>query len=211
MKTVGIPAINKRMRDIISTFGSRSEVYTKATSFIKANVKDDYIKYDASGDIMGIRQTKEAKADTKLFARPEALDEYLPTVESLFVREREAIKQEIEDKEYTGPEINTKASARKLRVDPILAPFITGRIESLFGDLNDFDSLKDEVYGVRDNTSLLDNTVYDERHFYDRAASLIDNLERTQTWVREARQLVAEYDDACQAQKIREIEAKYKK
>lgn len=214
MKTVGIPAVNKRLSNIRKEFGVRSEIYTKAVSFIKGNVSDVNTKYDDAGNIIGIRQTKKAMEDEHLYMRPEALDEYIPSVKRVLLSEANYLKEQYEDEGFFEPKLFdpaiVKQSASKMIVDPFLAPYIKERVEKVFADLNDFDTLKDEVYAVEGNDGGLDKAIYDAQNYGGRAADLSEDIEHTQAWVREARQLVSEYDEACQAQKRREIAEKYK-
>ena len=214
MKKIDIPAVNKRIATIAKHFGTDSEVYRRATHYIEANVNEKYLKKNDAGEVIGIRQTKEALKETKLYMRPEALNEYVPTVRDLYKDERQALLDEIQNREvsFTGPDLNP-AEIKKMPLKEVMSgrfgAYFTNRIEAVYADLNDQKSIVLEVYDVRDNKQGLNDADYMSGGYYDRAMTLIDELQqgtgRDRDWVRRARALVSEYYEACNEQIRNEI------
>ena len=208
MKTVGIAAINKRLKDISKTFGNSSEVYRKAIKYLKNEVDDEFLKMDANNNIVGIRQTKKAKSAGKLLQfHPEEVNEQVPTVEKLIKEQRELFKESDSLKDQSLAKYNIK----DIRTNNSLLSIYIKPIENVYADLNDFDSLVLEVYDVRDNKKGLDNAVFVQKGYEARAKALIAEMSRTADWVRKARQLVTEYLDDINSQKAAWLQARYGK
>lgn len=216
MKSIGIAAVNTRIKSIATQFGTDSEVYRRATHYIEANVADKYLKKDkVTGEVIGIRQTKEALKEAKLYMRPEALNEYVPQVRDLFVSEKAALVEEIQNrsKTFTGPDLDPSAvknmSYKTIMADPNLSRYFTNRIESLYADLNDQKSIILQVYDVRDNKQELNDADYNAGNFHSDALDLVDELHaglgRNRDWMRRARALIQRYEDACNEQIREEI------
>lgn len=208
MKTVGISAINKRIKDIANTFGTESSVYKKAIKYLKNEIKDEYLAMDASGNITGIRQTKAAKADVnRVRFHPDELDEQIPTIEKLILEQRTRFLENnsIADKvltSYTVKEVRNSFSIFAAYASPI---------EAIYSDLNKFDTLLLEVYDVRDNKRKLSTQIYNDKAYHSRAIDALNDKKRTGDWVAKARKLVTEYEDDVNTQIASRITNRYKK
>ena len=209
MKKIDIPAVNRRIAQIAKQFGTDSEVYKRATHYIEANVNDKYLKKNKSGEVVGIRQTKEALAETNLYMRPEALNEYVPTINDLFKSEKQALIDEIEnrDKLSIGPDLSlAEIKGMTIREAKMgrLSTYLTNRIEAVYADLNKQKAIVSNVYDVRDNKQGLNDAEYTGGRYYEEAMDLVDELQngkgRDRDWVRRARALVQRYEDACNKQ-----------
>lgn len=218
-KQVGIAAINKRMKDIIDVFDVNSEVYKKASHFFEANVEDKYLKKDEKGNIIGIRQTKEAKADPNLLGlHPEGLNEYVPSVTELFKEQRDALLEKINGMgDIMGPRFDVsllQGSGKELVSDPRTKKYIASEINKVFEDLNNVSGMVHDVYQVRDNKLHLNDADYTANDYRGRALTIIDNLRdkgRTREWIREARQLVDDYQESVNEQTRKRIRERYGK
>lgn len=207
MKTVGIPAINARMKAIASQFGTNSEVYKRAKHYLEANISDKYLKKDkVTDEVIGIRQTKEALKEANMFARPEALNEYVPSVKELILNEKNALLEDLNNRRIFEQvdQRDIDKSYNKIMADPYLRNTLFKRVEQVYSDLNDQKGIVDEVYHVKNNDKGLNDADYISGDFKGRANELVDQLQRGEgrdrDWMREARYLVDEYEEKCKEQ-----------
>lgn len=173
-KKIKVGTANARMSNIKKTFGVDSEVYKMASDYIEERVDEKFIKRDTSGNITGIRQTKEAeKLSENAFGRSDVFDEFLPTVSGLLkaVKEENDIKGSVKDNRTV----------------------LINLAEVHAANLRSYDVTVDDIYDVRDDVDALgDATMVAE------AQQLLDEREKTSAWLSAARDLVARYDEAVQ-------------
>lgn len=183
LKKIGAGTANARMSSIINEFGIGSEVYQMASDYIEERVDEKFIKRNKAGDIIGIRQTKEAKdkLGENVFGRSDIFNEYLPTTNSIY-------KKVMEEEGYSG---TIKANKDVLR--PL--------VEVYAHKMGSYDDTVLDVYDVRDNTDALDADVYAAHDFHGRAVALLKIREKTSEWIDAARALVDEYEIEVQKER----------
>ena len=191
--------INTRMKSLAKTFGTNSVIYKTARDYIESKVKDDYIKRNKSGEVVGIRQVKTLP--DQIFGRSDVFNEYIPAVQDIFSREIKAFKEEIAAGRQ-GPmtkeeEMLMKTGPRKAMQDPLLSKYVARKATLIAEDLADWDGTVDDVYQVSGNK---ENAINVEDLIAE-ADDLLDTRVKTAEWVRAARDLVTRYTERVEYQR----------
>ena len=191
--------INTRMRSLAKTFGKDSIIYKTAQDYIESKVKNDFIKRNKDGDVVGIRQVKTLP--DQIFGRSDVFNEYVPAVQDIFSREIKAFKEEMAAGRQ-GPmtkeeEMLMKTGPRKAMQDPLLSKYVSRKATLIAEDLADWDGTVDDVYQVRDNTE----RAIDLEDLIAEANDLLDTRVKTADWVRAARDLVTRYTERVEYQR----------
>lgn len=202
MEKIGVPAMNARIRAILKEFDKKSEVYQRAQAFAETHIDKEYLKYNKDGNFIGISQKKGAP-DT-IYGEEETLDEYLPTVTKVYKDVIEYYKQEDPSNDLAS------ASVKQVRNTDALKKGAQLMIEKAYADLNDFKTIKSEIYQVSENKQNL-RPENDPTDLVGRAGDLVSDIEHTQTWVMQARQIITQYTEAAQKQIREEMEQQYGK
>lgn len=201
-KGESISTINRRLKNLYEdkNFGPDSEEYKLAEAYIRDRVKDDYLYTVKEGKknagLLQIKQTEEAKADTAILGRSTVLQEYVPTVYNMYSKEYDALYKEYDSSDLIENPLKGIKKTDALKNNNMLS-FLRDRIIATTEALNDYDAIVDDIYRVRDNSW--------SSTFANRAQDLLDERGKTRDWVRRARQLVADFDEA-EAEEIRRKE-----
>lgn len=208
MPEIKIPTMNARIKKMATYFGVDSQRYKTMEEYIEQYVDEEFIVRE-NGHIVRIKNTEESRSLEKLFGRSTSQDEYiLKSPADVLKKELNDLRKEYKDDDsyiQKNPELedlfNKGVSNSKILKDPKIEQWLKAQDAMIAKDLADYQTLRSEVYAVRDNKyKIFDRSVYEP--LQAKAQSLIDDLSHSKktSWLRRARVVVNEYQEALQRQ-----------